>query len=160
MTASGLGALAGALYLASRSSVLGLGRAMVVATFAFGIGLTAFSMSRTLWLSLLLLPLVGGGMMVETASTNTILQTIVQEEMRGRVMSFYTMAFLGTAPIGSLLAGLVADRIGAPMTILLGGLSCIVAGTWFAIRLPSLRTMLRPIYVEKGILTSSSGASI
>ena len=154
MTASGLGALAGALYLASRNSVLGLGRAMVLATLAFGIGLAVFALSRSLWLSLLLLPIVGGGMMVETASTNTILQTIVDEQMRGRVMSFYTMAFLGTAPIGSLLAGVVADRIGAPMTILLGGLSCVAAGVWFAVRLPSLRAMLRPIYVEKGILPS------
>jgi len=154
MTASGLGALAGALYLASRNSVLGLGRAMVLSTLAFGIGLSIFSFSRFLWLSLLILPIVGGGMMVETASTNTILQTIVEENMRGRVMSFYTMAFLGTAPIGSLIAGVVADRIGAPMTILLGGLACIVAGAWFALRLPSLRTMLRPIYIEKGILPS------
>ena len=97
--------------------------------------------------------------MVETASTNTILQTIVEEQMRGRVMSFYTMAFLGTAPIGSLLAGVVADRIGPPLTIFLGGLSCIAAGIWFALRLPSLRTMLRPIYVQKGILPSGSGAS-
>jgi MFS family permease len=154
MTASGLGALAGALYLASRNSVLGLGRAMVLATMAFGIGLAVFSLSRSLWLSLLILPVVGGGMMVETASTNTILQTIVEETMRGRVMSFYTMAFLGTAPIGSLIAGVVADRIGAPMTILLGGLACIAGGTWFAVRLPALRTMLRPIYIEKGILPS------
>jgi MFS family permease len=154
MTASGLGALAGALYLASRNSVLGLGRAMVVATIAFGIGLVAFSLSRFLWLSLLLLPVVGGGMMVETASTNTILQTIVEERMRGRVMSFYTMAFLGTAPLGSLIAGIAADRIGAPKTILLGGLACVAAGTWFALRLPSLRAILRPIYVQKGILPS------
>jgi MFS family permease len=160
MTASGLGALVGALYLASRSSVLGLGRAMVLATMAFGGGLAMFSQSRVLWLSLLLLPIVGGGMMVETASTNTILQTIVEEQMRGRVMSFYTMAFLGTAPLGSLLAGVAADRIGAPMTIFLGGLACVAAGIWFAIRLPSLRLMLRPIYIQKGILPSSSGASI
>jgi MFS family permease len=152
MTASGLGALAGALYLASRSSVLGLGRAMMLATIAFGIGLMAFSLSRVVWLSLLLLPIVGGGMMVETASTNTILQTIVEERMRGRVMSFYTMAFLGTAPLGSLLAGVAADRIGAPMTILLGGVACVAAGIWFATRLPSIRSVLRPIYVQKGIL--------
>jgi MFS family permease len=152
MTASGLGALAGALYLASRNSVLGLGRAMVVSTIAFGIGLAAFSQSRLLWLSLLLLPIVGGGMMVETASTNTILQTIVEEHMRGRVMSFYTMAFLGTAPLGSLLAGVLADRIGAPTTILLGGIACVGAGIWFGIRLSVLRTYLRPIYVQKGIL--------
>jgi MFS family permease len=154
MTASGLGALAGALYLASRNSVLGLGRAMVLSTIAFGAGLMAFSQSKLLWLSLLLLPVVGGGMMVETASTNTILQTIVEERMRGRVMSFYTMAFLGTAPLGSLFAGLLADRIGAPMTILLGGLACVAAGVWFGWRLPSLRALLRPIYVQKGIIPS------
>lgn len=154
MTASGLGALVGALYLASRNSVLGLGRAMVLATIAFGAGLVAFSQSTVVWLSLLLLPIVGGGMMVETASTNTILQTIVEERMRGRVMSFYTMAFLGTAPIGSLLAGLLAARIGAPMTITLGGAACVVAGVWFGWRLPSLRALLRPIYVEKGIIPS------
>ena len=152
MTASGLGALAGALYLASRNSVLGLGRAMVVATIAFGAGLVAFSLSHVTWLSLLLLPIVGGGMMVETASTNTILQTIVEERMRGRVMSFYTMAFLGTAPLGSLIAGVAADRIGAPRTILLGGLACVAAGIWFAVKLPVIRTFLRPIYVQKGIL--------
>ena len=152
MTASGLGALAGALYLASRRSVLGLGRAMVLATLAFGIGLMAFSLSRAAWLSLLLLPIVGGGMMVETAATNTILQTIVDEQMRGRVMSFYTMAFLGTAPLGSLIAGLAADRIGAPITILLGGLACAAAAIWFGLRLPAIRAVLRPIYVEKGIL--------
>jgi MFS family permease len=154
MTASGLGALAGALYLASRNSVLGLGRAMTIATWAFGGGLIVFSLSHFLWLSLLLLPIVGGGMMVETASTNTILQTIVEERMRGRVMSFYTMAFMGTAPVGSLIAGVVADRIGPPMTILLGGLACIAGGAWFAARLPALRAVLRPIYVEKGILPS------
>jgi MFS family permease len=152
MTASGLGALTGALYLASRRSVIGLGRAMLLATFAFGIGLVAFSQSRVVWLSLILLPIVGGGMMVETASTNTILQTIVEEQMRGRVMSFYTMAFLGTAPLGSLLAGVAADRIGAPTTILVGGLACVAAGIWFAVRLPSIRAVLRPIYVQKGIL--------
>ena len=152
MTASGLGALSGALYLASRNTVLGLGRAMVLSTIAFGAGLMIFSQSRVIWLSLLLLPIVGGGMMVETASTNTILQTIVEEGMRGRVMSFYTMAFLGTAPLGSLFAGVLADRIGAPTTILLGGLACVAAGTWFAVRLPSIRLVLRPIYVQKGIL--------
>jgi len=155
MTASGLGALAGALYLASRNSVLGLGRAMVVATIAFGVGLAAFSLSHVVWLSLLLLPIVGGGMMVETASTNTILQTIVEERMRGRVMSFYTMAFLGTAPLGSLLAGVAANRIGAPMTIFFGGLACVAAGIWFAVKLPAIRVLLRPIYVQKGILPSS-----
>jgi MFS family permease len=155
MTASGAGALGGALYLASRRSVLGLGRAMAVASTTFGLGLAAFSLSESLWLSLLLLPIVGAGMMVTMAATNTIIQTIVREELRGRVMAFYTMAFLGTAPIGSLIAGLAADRIGPQRTILLGGIACMGAGAWFAMRLPRLRELVRPIYVERGILAAS-----
>jgi predicted MFS family arabinose efflux permease len=155
MTASGAGALCGALYLASRRSVLGLGRVMAVSASVFGLGLAAFSFSRTLWLSLLLLPVVGGAMMITMAATNTIIQTIVQEELRGRVMAFYTMAFLGTAPIGSLVAGVAADRIGPQRTILLGGLACVAAGVWFSIRLPKLRALVRPIYVERGILAAA-----
>jgi len=155
MTASGVGALAGALYLASRRSVLGLGRAMAVASTTFGVGLVAFSLSRHLWLSLLLLPLVGAGMMITMAATNTVIQTLVREELRGRVMAFYTMAFLGTAPIGSLIAGVAADRIGPQRTIMFGGLSCIVAGVWFALSLPRLRELVRPIYVERGILAAA-----
>ena len=122
MTAVGVGALGGAFYLASRRSVLGLGRVMVTATATFGVGLIAFSFSRVLWLSLLLLPFVGAGMMVVMASTNTILQTIVEDDMRGRVMSFYTMAFLGTAPLGSLLAGFAADHIGPTRPLRLAAL--------------------------------------
>ena len=91
-------------------------------------------------------------MMVEMASTNTILQTIVEERMRGRVMAFYTMAFLGATPIGSLVAGVVAARVGPTMTIFLGGIACILAGTWFALRLPKFRELVRPIYIERGIL--------
>ena len=155
MTASGVGALCGALYLASRTSVLGLGRAIVVATMTFGAGLIAFSFSRSVWLSLLVLPFVGGGMMVEMASTNTILQTIVDDQMRGRVMAFYTMAFLGTAPLGSLLAGFVADHIGPMKTILIGGSSCVIAGALFGLRLPKLRARVRPIYIERGILMAA-----
>lgn len=152
MTASGLGALAGALYLASRSSVVGLTRVIVLSTLTFGAALIAFSLSHQLWLALAVLPFVGGGMMIEMASTNTILQTIVEERLRGRVMAFYTMAFLGTAPIGSLLAGVLADRIGPEHTILLGGTACIIAAVWFASRLPKMHEHLRPIYVERGIL--------
>jgi predicted MFS family arabinose efflux permease len=155
MTASGCGALAGAFYLASRRSVLGLGRVMVLATTAFGAGLVAFSLSHWLWLSLLLLPVVGGGMMVEMASTNTILQTIVADDMRGRVMSYYTMAFLGTAPLGSLFAGFLADHIGPMETIRLGGAACVVAAAVFAWRLPKLRVHVRPIYLERGILAAA-----
>jgi MFS family permease len=155
MTASGFGALAGAFYLASRRSVLGLGRVMVLATASFGAGLIAFALSRVLWLSLLLLPVVGGGMMVEMASTNTILQTIVEDEMRGRVMAFYTMAFLGTAPLGSLLAGFVADHIGPMNTITLGGAVCVLGAVAFSARLPKLRAHVRPIYIERGILAAA-----
>jgi MFS family permease len=156
MTASGVGALVGALYLASRHSVVGLGRLMVLSTAAFGAGLVCFSFSRTLWLSLLVLPVVGAGMMVTMAATNTIIQTVVPEELRGRVMAFYTMAFLGTAPIGSLIAGVAADRIGAEHTILFGGILCLGAAVWFAMRLPQFRALVRPIYVELGILVAAA----
>jgi MFS family permease len=152
MTASGLGAVAGALYLASRRSVLGLGKVMLVATLTFGVGLVAFGFVRTFWLAILVLPFIGGGFMVEMASTNTILQTITEERLRGRVMAFYTMAFFGSAPIGSLLAGVVADRIGAEATIGLCGVVCLVTGAWFATRLPSLRAIVHPIYRERGII--------
>jgi MFS family permease len=152
MTAAGAGALGGALYLASRTSVVGLGRAIALAACTFGAGLVAFSLSRTLWLSLLLLPATGAGMMVTMASTNTFLQTIVEERLRGRVMAFYAMAFLGTAPIGSLIAGVVADRLGVPATIFMGGAVCLLGGGAFALWLPRFRALVRPIYVARGIL--------
>jgi MFS family permease len=131
---------------------------MVVATLTFGIALVVFGASRTLWLALLVLPFAGAGFMVEMASTNTILQTITEEHLRGRVMAFYTLAFLGTAPIGSLLAGVVANRIGAPATIVAGGVACIAGGVWMATRLASLRQLVRPIYIERGILSASPPA--
>lgn len=152
LTASGCGALAGALYLASRRSVLGLGRVIIIATITFGVSLVAFALSRWLTLSLVILPVVGAGFMVQMASTNTIIQTVVEERFRGRVMAFYAMAFLGSAPIGSLLAGALAERIGAPATVVLGGVACIAGGLWFASRLPALRELIRPIYIERGIL--------
>jgi MFS family permease len=155
MTASGAGALGGALYLASRRSVLGLGRAMVVSTAVFGAGLMAFAFSRSLVLSLLVLPFIGAGMMITMAATNTIIQTVVEEELRGRVMAFYTMAFLGTAPIGSLLAGVAADRIGPARTVLFGGVCCLAAAAWFATRLPQLRALVRPIYMARGVLAAA-----
>src|SRR5258705_635067 len=155
MTGSGLGALGGALYLASRRTVLGLGRVMVISTAVFGAGLIAFSLSRTLWLALLVLPFVGAGIMVTMAATNPIIQTIVSEELRGRVMAFYTMAFLGTAPIGSLLAGVAADRIGPAATIGVGGVACVAAAIWFALRLSELRLLVRPIYIERGVIAAA-----
>jgi MFS family permease len=152
MAASGVGALAGAFFLAGRRSVLGLGKYIPLTAAAFGVGLMAFSFSRLLWLSLLLMVVTGLGFMVQMAASNTVLQTIVDEDKRGRVMSFYTMAFMGTAPFGSLLAGSVAERIGAPHTLLFGGLGCILGALWFATSLPSLRRDVRPIYVRIGIL--------
>lgn len=160
MTASGVGALAGTIYLASRRTVLGLGRVIVIATAALAAGLMAFGLSKSLLLSLAVLPFVGAGMMVQTASTNTILQTIVDEELRGRVMAFYAVAIMGTQPIGSLLAGAVADRIGAPRTILFGGAVCSLAAVWFAFARPRLAQHIRPIYVARGILPFEDGAAV
>jgi MFS family permease len=155
MTASGVGALGGALYLASRRTVLGLGRVMVWSTTVFGAGLVAFSFARTLWVALAVLPAVGAGMMITMAATNTVLQTVVEEELRGRVMAFYTMAFLGTAPIGSLLAGVAGARVGPTTTIFIGGVCCLAAAAWFARRLPALRLEVRPIYLERGIIAAA-----
>jgi MFS family permease len=152
MAAVGLGALAGAVRLATRRTVLGLGRTIVVMAATFGVTLVLFAASRTLWLSLPLLVVVGFSMMLQTASTNTILQTILEERMRGRVMAFYTVAVMGTAPFGALIAGALAARIGAPWTIAAGGVLCAFASGWFALQLPALRKELRPIYQKLGIL--------
>lgn len=152
MGAAGCGALTGALYLASRTTVRGLGRMIGLCSTVFGIGLVAFSRSSTAWISLPLLVVTGFGMMVTTASMNTVLQTIVDEDKRGRVMSLYAMSFLGVAPFGGLLAGSLASRIGAPNTVLLGGVAVILAAQWFRLRLPALAEDVRPIYERLGIL--------
>jgi MFS family permease len=157
MTASGTGALIGTVYLAARHTVLGLGKVIVAATFALSAGLIAFSFSHTLLVSVLALPLVGAGMMLQSAAANTILQTVVDEKLRGRVMAFFTMAVLGTQPIGSLIAGVMADRIGAQRTILAGAIFCAIGGAWFAMRRKHLAQYVRPIYVERGILTWDTG---
>ncbi len=152
MAASGVGALFGAILLAVRKSVLGLGKFIPLMAGTFGAGLIAFSFTRVLWLALLLMIVTGLGFMVQMAASNTVLQTIVDEDKRGRVMSFYTMAFMGTAPFGSLLAGSIAEKIGAPHTLLFGGIGCILGALWFAQSLPALRRDVRPIYVRIGIL--------
>ena len=152
MTSVGVGALFGTAYLASRHTVVGLGKVIIAATLMLSAGLIVFSMSHSLWLSLAVLPFVGAGMMLQSSSSNTILQTVVSEDLRGRVMAFYSVAVLGTQPIGSLVAGIVADRIGAPRTILIGAIGCILSGAWFAYRRPLLAQYVRPIYIERGIL--------
>ena len=152
MAASGTGALTGAFFLAARRSVLGLGRFIPGMAALFGTGLVLFSFSRMIWLSLILMFITGLGFMVQMAVSNTLIQTIVEEDKRGRVMSFYTMAFMGTAPFGSLLAGSIAERIGAPHTLLIGGTGCVIGAIWFYQALPRLRQFVRPIYKEKGII--------
>ena len=150
--AAGLGALVGALYLMSRRTVVGLGRLIPAAAGLFGASLVLLSFSHALLPSLGLMFVAGIGFMVHMAASNTIIQTIVREEMRGRVMAFYAMAFMGMAPFGSLMAGVVAARIGAPETILAGGVICMLGAALFWRKLPALRKVIRPIYVEKGIL--------
>lgn len=153
MGAMGVGALGGALYLASRTTVLGLGRLIPIAAGLFGGGLIALGLSRSLTLSLGLMAITGLGFMVHMAASNTLIQTLVREEMRGRVMAFYTVAFTGLTPFGSLLAGAVAGRLGAPETVLGGGVVCVLGAAVFAMQLPALRAVVRPIYVERGILS-------
>jgi MFS family permease len=152
MAASGVGALTGAIYLAARKSILGLGKRIALAPAAFGVGLILLACTRDLWLALLVLWLVGFAMMVQMAASNTILQTISDEDKRGRVMSFYMMAFMGMAPVGSLTAGALADRIGTPTTLLFGGFCCIGGALLFARTLPRIREIIRPIYRRIGIL--------
>jgi MFS family permease len=119
---------------------------------AFGIGLIFFGLSRNLWISLAMMLVCGFGLMQQMAASNTIIQTIVEESKRGRVMSFYTMAFVGMAPFGSLLAGSLANLIGAPKTVMLTGTCCVIGAIWFASNLRMIRRLIRPIYVDLGIV--------
>ncbi|HME44851.1 MAG TPA: MFS transporter [Syntrophorhabdales bacterium] len=152
MGAAGIGALISASYLASRKSVLGLGRVIVFGSAMFGCGLILFSLSRYMVLSLVFMVLTGFGMMTVLTSCNTILQTIVDEDKRGRVMSLYAMAFMGMVPFGSLMGGSLASSIGAPATLMFGGACCIAASFLFARKLPELRRVTRAIYVDRGII--------
>lgn len=151
MAASGLGAITGALFLASRKSVAGLGRLIVVSSCMFGGGLILFAMSRSVFLSAALLTVTGFGMMVQMVASNTIIQTITDENMRGRVMSFFAMSFAGTMPFGSLYAGSAASVMGAPWTIAVSGMACIAVAILFCVRLPAIRGIVRPIYHKMGI---------
>lgn len=153
LTASaGLGSLIGALVLASRSTVQGLGPVIAVGSGVFGLSLIGFALSRSVALSSMLLVISGFAMIVVTASTNTVLQTIVTEEMRGRIMSLYTMAFVGMTPVGGLVGGSIADRVGGPVAVILGGAGCVVLSIWIYRRIPVLRRQIRPIYARLGIL--------
>lgn len=156
MGAAGTGALVAALSLAFRRSVVGLTKIVPMAAMTFGTGLILFGLSHVLWLSMSMMLIVGFGMMMGMASSNTIIQTLVKENMRGRVMSYYTMAFVGMAPFGSLLAGGLAHWFSAPIAITLTGSCCIVGGLWFSTQLPAMRRVMRPIYVEMGLLRDSA----
>lgn len=153
--ASGIGALVSALSLAVRKSVVGLTRMVQVSAAMFGVGLVLFGFSHVLWVSLVLMMFVGFGMMQCAAAVNTVVQSLVAEDKRGRVMSYYTMAFVGSAPFGSLLAGTLAHKIGAPHTVMITG-ACVVAGAgWFTVRLPKVNEAMRPLYEAKGLLPVS-----
>jgi MFS family permease len=152
MGAMGVGALVSALALAARRSVRGLVKMIPMAAAVFGLGLIGFGLSRWFWLSMVMVFVAGAGMMQGMAGSNTVIQTIVSEDKRGRVMSYYTMAFVGMAPFGSLLAGALAQAIGAPWTVILNGSAVLLGAAWFATRLPAVRRGIRPIYQEMGII--------
>jgi MFS family permease len=150
--AAGVGALVSALSLAVRKSVLGLTRMLQVASALLGTGLILFGLSHWLWLSLILMVFVGFGMIQTASVTNTVVQSLVAEDKRARVMSYYTMAFFGSAPFGSLLAGTLAQRIGAPHTVMVTGTFCLACSLWLTVELPKLNVAMLPIYRDKGLL--------
>jgi MFS family permease len=153
MAASGLGALFSTVYLASRTTVLGLGRLIAWATIIFGTGLILFSFSATVPVALLILCMTGFGSMALVASSNTILQTIVDDDKRGRIMSLFTMSFIGMSPFGSLIAGAITNDLGVKATLQIGGFCCLAGGLLFFLILPKIRLHIRPIYIQKGIIS-------
>ena len=170
MGAMGVGALASALSLAARRSVRGLIRMIPIAAAVFGVGLIGFGLSHVFWLSMVMALVAGMGMMQGMAASNTVIQTLVTEDKRGRVMSYYTMAFMGMAPFGSLLAGTLAHAIppmpmwfvggtplsGAQWTVILNGVVVVLGAAWFTTQLPALRRVVRPIYQEMGIIPAAT----
>jgi len=155
MGASGVGALVSAFSLAVRKTVLGLGKMIPVAAIAFGAGLILFGLSHVMWLSMLMMLVTGFGMMQRMAASNTIIQTVVPEDRRGRVMSYYTMALVGMTPFGSLLAGSLAHLLGAPHTVIITGSVVILGGIWFASQLPAIHRAIHPIYQAMGIVPAA-----
>ena len=156
LSAAGIGALATTTYLANRHTIRGLGRVIAVAAAVSGLALAAFAYVTAFPLALAILAFVGGGVILAAASANTIIQTIVDDRLRGRVAGFYTMAFLGTAPIGNFAAGVLANAIGVQATFAMNGLLCVIAAFWFWRRLPAIGALLRPTYVRLGIITESA----
>ena len=154
MAASGVGAIFGGVYLATRRSVIGLGKFIVVSPSILGTGLIIFALSRFLPLSLFAMLLIGLGTILQISAGNIILQTIVDDDKRGRVMSLYTMSFLGMTPFGNLLGGTLGDRIGVTDTLIIAGIVCILGSIYFSRQLPTLKKIVYKIYERKGIITS------
>ncbi len=152
MASSGLGALLAAVYLSSRPSALGLSKLIAIAPAIFGSALIVFALSRVLWLSMLAVLLIGMGLVLQHTSGNTVLQTIVEDDKRGRVMSFYMMAFTSTVTFGNLVAGSLATHIGAPNTLMIGGILCIGGSLLFTKQLPEMRRSMRLVYRRIGLL--------
>jgi MFS family permease len=155
MAASGVGALLCAVRLVLRTSVVGLGRTMTLAVAVFGVCCALLGVSTRLWISLALMAATGFGLMYQVVATNTIVQTIVADDKRGRVMSFYTIALAGSGPVGALLGGSLATRVGVETTYVLSGTACLFTALWFWRRLPAIRAAVRPRYVELGIIAES-----
>ena len=156
--ASGVGAFSSALALAMRKSIVGLTRTLQASVMVLGVGLILFGLSHVLWLSLALLVMVGFGLIQAAAVCNTIIQSLVPDDKRARVMGYYTMAFFGAAPFGSLMAGALAQRIGAPYTVMLTGTFCLFGAAWFALQLPKIRPEMRASYREKELSAERAAA--
>jgi MFS family permease len=152
MAASGVGAVAGGIYLATRTTVIGLGKLIILGPALLGAALIVFALSRYLLLSLGAMLSIGLGTILQIASGNTVLQTIVDDDKRGRVMSIYTMSFLGVVPFGNLLGGTLADRIGVTPTLIFAGVACLLGSLYFSRQLPALSKTVREIYHRKGII--------
>jgi len=160
MGAAGLGALCGALTLAMRTGVRGLGRWIAISCAAFGTSLILFSFSHWFWLSVILLFPVGYAVMLQTSASNTLLQTMSPDNLRGRVLAVYSMMFMGMAPIGALLAGIVAKHIGAPLTVGFGGVGAIIGAIFFARALPSFRIEARELLIASGMAAGQPPESL
>jgi len=160
MGATGVGALLGALTLATRTGVKGLGRWVAFSCAGFGLSLFLFSFSRHFWLSAAILLPVGFCMMLQMSSSNTLIQAMVPDHLRGRVMALYSMMFMGMAPFGALIGGATADRLGAPMTITLGSVACLGGAAWFGVRLPKVRVEARRLIVAQGMVGGEPAAEM
>jgi len=156
MATSGVGAIGGGIYLSTRKTIIGLGMIITLAPAIAGAGIIVFALSRMLWLSMLMSALIGLGSILTISSSNTVIQTVVEDDKRGRVMSLFTMSFLGMVPFGNLLAGFAADRIGAPNTLIIGGSFCILGSLFFIRQLPKLKQAARPVLQQRGILPQAN----